>query len=165
MVSKTKDRKTGRKRRHTLRRKKQRGGQTDDERIMELTRVWTENLALCEGDRVRAEAKVVELNAKVVELNAKIAQLVSENNPLVETHDTSDPINAQDMYGNTKLHHAASKDGNRAEVERLLGARADPNIKNREGFTPLQLPDRKVAYQHFQDVHHTQYDPTRKVWF
>ena len=135
MVSKTKHRNTARKRRHTLRRKKQRGGQTDAERQEELTRLWR----VCEGDRDRAEAKVVELNAKVVELNAKVAQLVSENDHLVETHDTSGPINAQDMHGNTKLYHYASL-GNRAEVERLIGARADPNIQNRGGSTPVLSP-------------------------
>ena len=136
MVSKTKHRNTARKRRHTLRRKKQRGGQTDAERHAELTRLWR----VCEGDRDRAEAKVVELNAKVVELNAKVAQLaLSENDHLVETHDTSGPINAQDMHGNTKLYHYASL-GNRAEVERLIGARADPNIQNRDGSTPVLSP-------------------------
>jgi len=135
MVSKTKHRNTARKRRHTLRRKKQRGGQTDAERHAELTRLWR----VCEGDRDRAEAKVVELNAKVVELNAKVAQLVSENDHLVETHDTSGPINAQDMHGNTKLHHYASL-GNRVEVKRLIGARADPNIQNRDGSTPVLSP-------------------------
>ena len=138
MVSKTKHRNTARKRRHTLRRKKQRGGQTDAERHAELTRLWLGHVHVCEGDRDRAEAKVVELNAKVVELNAKVAQLVSENDHLVETHDTSDP-NAQDMHGNTKLHHYASL-GNRVEVERLIGARADPNIQNMDGSTPVLEP-------------------------
>ena len=60
MIAKTKHRKThrptGRNRRHTLRRKKQRGGQTDDERIMELTRVYTEKLLLCEGKNAALEA-------------------------------------------------------------------------------------------------------------
>jgi hypothetical protein len=76
--TKSKHRKTNRqskrKRRHTLRRKKQRGGQTDGERIMELTRVWTENLALCEGKNTDLEAKVVEL-----ELALKNADIRAHN--------------------------------------------------------------------------------------
>jgi hypothetical protein len=67
MIAKTKHRKThrptGRNRRHTLRRKKQRGGLTDAERQAELTRVCTTRrwMAVCEAKNAALEAKVVEL--------------------------------------------------------------------------------------------------------
>jgi len=120
MVSKTKHRNTARKRRHTLRRKKQRGGQTDAERHAELTRLWR----VCEGDRDRAEAKVVELNAKVVELNAKVvelnakvAQLVSENNPLVKEREHMwSPPTRSDSLGNESDYDAETDDGEELHV-------------------------------------------------
>jgi ankyrin repeat protein len=49
----------------------------------------------------------------------------------------SDPINAKNGRGYTKLWLAADR-GEQAEVARLLGARADPNIPNYyDGYTPV----------------------------
>ena len=49
----------------------------------------------------------------------------------------SDPINAKNGRGYTKLWLAADR-GEQAEVARLLGARADPNIPNSNGgATPV----------------------------
>jgi ankyrin repeat protein len=48
----------------------------------------------------------------------------------------SDPINAKNGRGYTKLWLAADR-GQQAEVARLLGARADPNIPNQWGGTPV----------------------------
>ena len=46
--------------------------------------------------------------------------------------------NYQGPFGNTLLHGAVvSRDVK--EVERLLAAGADPNIRNRDGRTPLQV--------------------------
>jgi ankyrin repeat protein len=48
----------------------------------------------------------------------------------------SDPINAKNGRGYTKLWLAADR-GEQAEVARLLGERADPNIPHRDGGTPV----------------------------
>ena len=45
--------------------------------------------------------------------------------------------NYQGPFGNTLLHGAVVS-GDAREVRRLLAAGADPNIRNRDGRTPLQ---------------------------
>ncbi len=45
--------------------------------------------------------------------------------------------NYQGPFGNTLLHGAVAS-GDAREVRRLLAAGADPNIRNRDGRTPLQ---------------------------
>ena len=50
----------------------------------------------------------------------------------------SDPINAKNGRGYTKLWLAADR-GEQAEVARLLGARADPNIPGIDGNTPVLI--------------------------
>ena len=49
-------------------------------------------------------------------------------------------VNYQGPFGNTLLHSAAMT-GDAREVRRLLDAGADPQIRNREGRTPLQLAE------------------------
>lgn len=60
-------------------------------------------------------------------------------------------INAQDLYGNTALHHAC-KCGSRKKVLMLLEAGADPNIKNKEGFTPISIPYHPVGEDDFSSI-------------
>ncbi len=56
-------------------------------------------------------------------------------------------INETDKYGSTKLHHAVYEI-NIIDVQRLISAGADPNIKNRSSFdTPFEIA--KInAYRH-----------------
>lgn len=49
-------------------------------------------------------------------------------------------VNYQGPFGNTLLHSAVIT-GDAREVRRLLDAGADPQIRNREGRTPLQLAE------------------------
>lgn len=57
--------------------------------------------------------------------------------PLLLAHGS--PINAQDLYGNTALHLAASK--GYKEVVRFLveNDKIQLNVSNKEGLTPLHL--------------------------
>ena len=49
-----------------------------------------------------------------------------------------DNPNTQGPFGNTLLHSAVLS-GDIREVQKLLGAGADPRIANREGQTPLRV--------------------------
>jgi ankyrin repeat protein len=47
-------------------------------------------------------------------------------------------LNQQDLRGNTPLHHAAGR-GNLAIIKLLLARGANPSIKNKAGFLPIDL--------------------------
>jgi ankyrin repeat protein len=51
-----------------------------------------------------------------------------------------DNLNYQGPFGNTLLHGAVLSN-DRHEVERLLGAGADPRIANRDGHSPLRVAE------------------------
>ena len=56
-------------------------------------------------------------------------------------------INSQDQYGKTRLHNAAET-GNLAECKQLLEARADVNIRDRNGFNAVyQLDIRLIVFE------------------
>jgi ankyrin repeat protein len=49
-------------------------------------------------------------------------------------------LNFQGPFGNTLLHGAVMS-GDLEEVQRLLGAGADPRIANRDGRSPIQVAE------------------------
>jgi len=93
------------------------------------------------ADETGTKEKFAELLANAEEFLAYDAVITDRVPEIAEMLDRGVDINTRGYNGNTLLH-AAVVNGNKEMVKFLLSRRADPELKNAEGLTPLELADR-----------------------